>query len=103
MRRVPALSLLALAACAGGLSAARAQQAPPRAGEPAVQRSVVEDDQARIEELRVRGRVQQVTVTPKNSRAPAYQILPTDPSADASRPDRPSAAFGQRVWQVLTF
>src|SRR5947209_16581015 len=43
---------------------------PQRGGEPAVQRTVIDDSRARIEELRVRGQLQKVTVEPKG-RAPA--------------------------------
>src|SRR6185369_15957163 len=38
-----------------------------RAGEPNVKRTVIDDGRARIEELRVRGQLQKVTVAPKGN------------------------------------
>ncbi len=83
---------LALAGCAG--------LAPRTTSEPALQRLVGEDDQVRITELRVRGQTQSISVEPKGSAAPAYQITPAAGGSD------PSAAKGgarQRVWTVLNF
>lgn len=64
---------------------------------------VIEDDRVRIEETRVRGQLQRITVAPKNAAGaalPAYQInvgsAGRDPSQDRS-------AAGQRVWSVLRF
>ena len=77
--------------------------APPgalAAPEPAVQRSVQEDDHVRLEELRVRGVNQRLVVQPKAASAPAYEILPADPGRDAAQ-DRRSA--GQRVWRLFSF
>jgi hypothetical protein len=68
--------------------------------EPAVQRTVIEDDQNRIEELRVRGQVTSVTVQPRRGGAPAYRILPAEGGRDLSREGVPP---GQRVWSVLSF
>ncbi len=67
--------------------------------EPVVQRSVFEDDGSRIEETRVRGRVQRITVTPKVGTTVSYEILPGDGSgSEASR-----STAGKRVWNVLQF
>ncbi len=61
---------------------------------------VIEDDQIRIEETRVRGQLQRVTVAPKGSTLRPYEInvgtAGRDPSQDKS-------AAGQRVWSVLRF
>jgi hypothetical protein len=70
--------------------------------EPKIERIVVQDDNARIEELRVRGVTQRVTVKPKN--APEYEVVTApggrDPSVGrAGNKD----ATGQRVWNVLRF
>lgn len=83
-------------------AAAMATLAIPAAAapEPAVQRSVREDDNVRIEELRVRGINQRLVVQPKAASAPAYEILPRDPGRDAAQ-DRRSA--GQRVWRLFDF
>ncbi len=87
-----ALAALALLAVAGGVAAAEA--------EPDVKRTVVEDDQVRIEELRVRGAVQQVTVHNKKGGAPDYQIVLPRAGRDGAR-ERDAA--GQRVWRLLSF
>ena len=80
------------------------QAAVTERGEPNVQRSVIEDDGARIDELRVRGQIQQVVVTPKVGLTKRYEII-------TSRSGRPpedgtggaSSAVGKRVWNVLAF
>jgi len=94
-RHLPLL-LAALAAA----SSAQALNVP----EPQVQQTVLEDDHTRIEELRVRGQTQKVTVQPKNSKAPAYEIIMGDGSRDLS-PNASSTrgAAGQRVWRLLDF
>jgi hypothetical protein len=74
-----------------------------RAGEPNVKRTVIDDGRARIEELRVRGQLQKVTVAPKNG-APGYEILLGDgahPIGDDPGTSRGSA--GKRVWNVFRF
>ena len=87
-----AASLGLLAACA----------APPaaRTADAGVQRLVLEDDQVRIDELRLRGQTQRVTVQPKGGSGRAYEILQPSPGADAKQH---RDAAGQRVWPVLTF
>ncbi len=67
--------------------------------EPQVLRQVVEDDQIRIEELRVRGQTQRITVQPKIPGMPAYEIVP--PSGGKAPAQDPKA--GQRVWLNLNF
>jgi hypothetical protein len=74
-----------------------------RAGEPNVKRTVIDDSRARIEELRVRGQLQKVTVAPKGG-APGYEILLGDgahPIGDDPGTSRGSA--GKRVWNVFRF
>ena len=74
-----------------------------RAGEPNVKRTVIDDGRARIEELRVRGQLQKVTVAPKGG-APGYEILLGDgahPIGDDPGTSRGSA--GKRVWNVFRF
>jgi hypothetical protein len=72
----------------------------PVAGDASVQRLVAEDDQIRIDELRVRGQTQRITVSPKGGSAPAYDIV--TPAA-GSDPSKSRDGAGQSVWQVLTF
>lgn len=86
---------LLLAACLAAAVPARAE-----APEPKVQRIVVEDDGARIEELRVRGQTRRIVVTPKNSPLRSYEIIPGDSARD---PTQGRGSAGQRVWNVLTF
>jgi outer membrane biogenesis lipoprotein LolB len=81
-----------LTACAG--------LAPRPAGDAAVQRLVSEDDQVRITELRVRGQTQRISVDPKDSTAPRYEITP---QAAGSDPSAARTGAGQRVWTVLSF
>ena len=87
--------LLGLAAFACSAAA----QVPSRS-EPAVQRTVVEDDHVRIEELRVRGQLQRITVSPKASGVQSYQIVPLE-GRDMSQQSK--GISGQRVWQVFSF
>ena len=98
-RRLPLL-LAALSAGSTLAPLARALDVP----EPRVQQIVVEDDHTRVEELRVRGQTQKVTVQPKNSKAPAYEIIMGDGSRELS-PNASSTrgAAGQRVWRLLDF
>ena len=75
-----------------------------RGGEPQVTRHVTEDKGTRIEELRVRGQLRHVTVTPKGSQARSYEIITSDGSRETS--DNVSGArgaTGKRVWNVLSF
>lgn len=94
-------------ACILGLVShcAWAQTAPPTpAGEPVVQRTVIEDDGSRIDELKVRGQTQRITVQPKVGTTKAYHIITSDGTRSLS--DSHGAAngsTGKRVWQVLSF
>jgi hypothetical protein len=97
MHRTLALSLLLLT---GAPFAAPAAEAP----EPRVQQIVMEDDHTRVEELRVRGQAQKVTVQNKNSKLPGYEIVVGDGGRDLSpNASSPRGAAGQRVWRLLDF
>ncbi len=76
----------------------------PRAGEPAVQRTVIEDRLSKVEELRVRGQLQKVTVDNKG-RAPNYEVLTHDGARDVADGGIVGlgGAAGKRVWNVLRF
>lgn len=71
--------------------------------EPATQRIVIQDDGARIEELRVRGLTQRIVVKPRN--AAEYEIVPAASGRDPSqnRANANAGAGGQRVWNLLKF
>jgi hypothetical protein len=98
------LTLLLAALTSSAALAAEASDAAESVGDAKVVETVVEDDSTRIEELRVRGQTQKVTVQPKNSKLPSYEIIMGDGSRDLS----PGAgttrgAAGRRVWSVLSF
>jgi hypothetical protein len=92
-------ALLLLAACCTSVLA----DPPP---EPRVERTVAEDDQVRIEELKVRGEAKKVTVKNKLTRAPDYEIVVNDAgreSAGGTGTGLPKSGSGTRVWRVLKF
>lgn len=81
-----------------------AARAPAGTAEPKVQRTVIEDDGARIEELRVRGHTQSIVVAPKRGGAAPYEIITGDGSRDLGEGANTSrGAAGKRVWNVLKF
>ena len=97
MRRL-AVPLL-IAALTGGALA----DPPP---EPKVEKTVAEDDQVRIEELKVRGETKKVTVRNKLAKAPDYEIVVTDAgreSAGGSGTGLSKSGSGTRVWRVINF
>ena len=63
------------------------------------------DEATRIEELRVRGQTQSITVTPKKGAIQKpYEILPANDGRDMSYNGQATrGAAGQRVWRVLNF
>jgi hypothetical protein len=70
--------------------------------EPKVQRTVIEDDSVRIEELRVRGLSTSLVVKPKH--AAEYEVVPAPGGRDPSQGRGGSqGAAGQRVWNVFKF
>jgi hypothetical protein len=97
MRSVLATIALVLLTLSGGCAA----WLPPEGRiEPAVQQLVSEDDHVRIEELRVRGQTQRLTVRSKQVGVPTYDILQATTGQD---PSKGRDAAGQRVWQLLSF
>ena len=73
------------------------------ADEPAVQRTVIDNRQTHIEELRVRGRLQKITVVPKGG-APAYEVITDDdPRGLGENINNARGPVGRRVWKVLNF
>jgi len=93
-------------AAASRAASAAASEAGAERGEPAVQLTVIEDEGSRIDELRVRGQTQRITVTPKG-RAKAlapYEIIAPGGSQDLlEAPLGGRGAAGKRVWRVLSF
>lgn len=83
---------------AAGLSMPGLVQALETA-EPAVVRTVTQDDQVRIEETRVRGAVQRIIVQQKGGGS--YEITPPSATSDPSR--SPTPRSGERRWRLLSF
>lgn len=75
--------------------------AAPGPKEPAVKRTHIEDDNARIDELRIRGQTKRITVQPKKGGVP-YEVVPLDATRDNSQKGA-RGAEGQSVWQFLSF
>jgi len=85
----------------GPAAAAPASAAASAPGvRPASEVRVIEDDQVRIEETRVRGQLQRVTVSPKGSTMRPYEI---NVGAGGRDPSQDKSSAGQRVWSVLRF
>lgn len=97
------LHALALATTLPALAAGAAPPDRDRAVvEPAVQRTVIEDDSVRIEELRVRGLSRSLVVKPKH--AAEYEVVPAPGGRDPSQGRNGSqGAAGQRVWKIHKF
>lgn len=76
----------------------------PTRPEPTIQRIVVEDAGSRIEEVRVGGETQSISVQPK-TRLPAYEVLPTDATKGGGTEPASTGAgsTGKRVWNVFKF
>jgi hypothetical protein len=79
------------------------EQADPRRNQK-IERIRVEDDGARIDELRVGGQTQSITVQPK-ANVPEYEFQPSDlaRSRPADNRDGLSSPSSQRVWNILKF
>jgi hypothetical protein len=102
MKSTLALALFCLSASCWAQTAASVP-ATDR-GEPNVKHTVIEDKGSKIDELRVRGQVQRVVVTPKVGTTKSYEIImsrsgrdPVDGTGGAN------SAVGKRVWNVLDF
>ena len=107
--RAPCLLLLSLAAWTTVSAQTSAplvqdqQQADPRRNQK-IERIHIEDNGARIDELRVGGQTQSITVQPK-ANVPEYEFQPTDlaRSRPADNRDGLSSPSSQRVWNLFRF
>jgi hypothetical protein len=91
-------------AAAPGRTIVTTTTASRQPGEPEVRHTVIEDDGARIDELRVRGVPQRIVVASKGARVPSYEIITGDGSRDLGDGANTSrGAAGKRVWRVLNF
>jgi len=117
MRCLPLLILAALPAFAHAQAAEKpAVLPPPKEGwtvleqpdlpgiEPKIEHLVMEDRNARIEELRVRGESKRVKVHPKLIPLPDYEIVVGDATREpVAGPNGLHGIIGQRVWELMTF
>ena len=72
--------------------------------EKRIERIRVEDAGSRIDEVRVGGETQSITVSPKGN-MPSYDVLPASANRNPSAGERnsSSASGGTRVWKILGF
>ena len=111
MKHILAATLAALlgAPCAAQTAAAAPSPTPAAPtlrdpGEPEVKRTRIEDNGSRIDELRVRGQTQRITVTPKVGGVRSYEIITGDAGRDTlDGTGGARSAVGKRVWNVLSF
>jgi starvation-inducible outer membrane lipoprotein len=100
--------LLAICSAASAQTAAPAPDAP-RAGrserpQKATERLHTEDAGSRIDEVRVGGETQSITVQPKTgTNVPAYEVRPSDSTKGSAPGSSSSGTTGSRVWNVLKF
>jgi len=88
------------------LPPAPALQGAPAAerSEPNVRHNVIEDEGSKIDELRVRGQVEHVVVTPKVGVTKSYEIIVSRGGRQvANGTGGADSAIGKRVWNVLAF
>ena len=98
------------AACLAALLAAGvclAQGVPPPApaasapqADRSFKRTVIEDDATRIEETRVRGAAQRITVQSKIPGVAPYEVIVAPGGRD---PAQQRGAAGQRAWSIFDF
>ena len=87
---------LAVEAPAGAVSSGRPDQT--------IQRIRTEDAGSRIDEVRVGGETQSITVQPKiGNGVPAYEVKPSDTARGAAPSTSKNDTTGSRVWNVLKF
>ena len=99
------LSLTVLA-CGAALAQAPAPAPSPAKNPPEqrIEQIRTEDQGTRIDELRVGGQTQSITVTPKASSLPGYEIQPTEGTrARPTQREGAESSSGPRVWNVLKF
>jgi hypothetical protein len=99
----PAQAAPAATAASAALPLEDVEPKPSRFPEPAVKHTVIEDRTARIDELRVRGQLQKVTVSPRGD-VPGYEVLLGDSAHSGGEgPGTPRGATGKSVWNLLRF
>ena len=78
--------------------------APSARPDQTIQHIRTEDAGSRIDEVRVGGETQSITVQPKMSNnIPAYEVKPSDTARGAAPSTSKNDTAGSRVWNVLKF
>jgi hypothetical protein len=104
MAALPLATLCAAQAPAQPAQAASAPAASSGRPDQTIQRIRVEDAGSRIDEVRVGGETQSITVQPKTgTNIPAYEVKPSDTARGAAPSTSKSDTTGSRVWNVLKF
>jgi hypothetical protein len=85
---------------AGAAASAPAAAASTPSAAGTATRTVIEDDGVRIEETRLRGLPQRITVQSKVGSAAPYEILVAPPGRDATQG---RGAAGKSAWSILDF
>ena len=81
-----------------------ATSAPSSRPDQKIQRIRTEDAGSRIDEVRVGGETQSITVQPKvGNGIPAYEVKPSDTARGAAPSSSKNETTGSRVWNVLKF
>jgi len=73
---------------------------PSTAANAASDKRVIEDEQVRIEETRLRGQTQYVKVQSKLPGVRAYEVIMPPPGKD---PSQDKGAAGKRTWSLFAF
>ena len=80
------------------------QAAATERGEPNVKHTLIEDNGSKIDEMRVRGQVTHVVVTPKVGTTKSYEIIVGRSGRESvDGTGGATSAVGKRVWNVLAF
>ena len=109
---IAALLVLPMATACFAQSAAPVQAVAPDAAAPApssrpdktIQHIRTEDAGTRIDEVRVGGETQSITVQPKTgNNLPAYEVKPSGATKGSPHSSSSSDTNGARVWNVMKF
>lgn len=109
---IAALLVLPMATACFAQSAVPAQAVAPATAAPApssrpdkaIEHIRTEDAGTRIDEVRVGGETQSITVQPKTgNNLPAYEVKPSDATKGNPHSSSSSDTNGARVWNVMKF
>ncbi|MDQ3058417.1 MAG: DUF2782 domain-containing protein [Pseudomonadota bacterium] len=83
-------------------AATQAKPAPSARPDQKIERIHTEDARTRIDELRVGGQTEEITVQPKSG-APAYEVKPAEGARGAAPAADKGDTNGSRVWNIFRF